>query len=117
MKTYQILCDDCTGHGISNLHIDIPCNTCKGKGVIMASKQEMLVQAALMCLNELIQYCEHLETLPNKCSYTKPPSPFYENKTLRDGILFYSAGWGWRLRKEWRPAIKERYEDSTNEQA
>ena len=26
-------------------------------------------------------------------------------KPLRDGIVFYSNGWGWRLRKNWREAL------------
>jgi hypothetical protein len=29
-------------------------------------------------------------------------------KPLRDGIVFYSSGWGWRLRKNWQQAIAEK---------
>ena len=29
-------------------------------------------------------------------------------KPLRDGIVFYSSGWGWRLRKNWQQAIADK---------
>jgi hypothetical protein len=28
-------------------------------------------------------------------------------KWLRDGVLFYSRGWGWRVRKDWREVVKQ----------
>jgi hypothetical protein len=32
-------------------------------------------------------------------------------KPLRDGIVFYSSGWGWRLRKDWRQVIAHKREE------
>lgn len=29
-------------------------------------------------------------------------------KPLRDGIVFYSSGWGWRLRKNWHETIAQK---------
>ncbi len=29
------------------------------------------------------------------------------HKWLRDGVLFYSKGWGWRVRKGWREVVKQ----------
>lgn len=31
------------------------------------------------------------------------------DKRLRDGIIFYSSGWGWRLRIGWEDVLKARY--------
>lgn len=30
-----------------------------------------------------------------------------ENILLRDKVVFYSKGWGWRVRKGWRDTIKD----------
>jgi len=29
-------------------------------------------------------------------------------KHLRDGIIFYSTGWGWRLRNGWQDVLRKR---------
>lgn len=28
------------------------------------------------------------------------------DRRLRDGVIFYSTGWGWRLRKEWQMVLE-----------
>ncbi len=33
------------------------------------------------------------------------------DKELRNGIVFYSSGWGWRLRVNWRETWKKKYDD------
>lgn len=33
------------------------------------------------------------------------------DKPLRDGIVFYSSGWGWRLRVGWEDVLKARYDE------
>jgi hypothetical protein len=29
-----------------------------------------------------------------------------DKKPLREGVIFYYQGWGWRVRKGWREAVK-----------
>jgi hypothetical protein len=32
-----------------------------------------------------------------------------KHKPYREGIIFYSTGWGWRLRKNWRDTFGQRF--------
>ena len=34
-------------------------------------------------------------------------------KEFRDGIVFYSSGWGWRLRGDWEKVFQERLNSAT----
>jgi hypothetical protein len=63
------------------------------------------VQALLIQLDGLEAWCkQYLNNYPrNSGEYDTAVTDFY--KPLRDGIVFYSNGWGWRLRKNWREAI------------
>ena len=40
-------------------------------------------------------------------SITQVPKP------IRDGIFFWSAGWGWRLRKNWQEVLEQRRKELT----
>ncbi len=33
------------------------------------------------------------------------------DKPQRDGIVFYSGGWGWRLRKNWKEVLEQKKSD------
>ena len=52
-------------------------------------------------------YCEWLETQPRRCS-TFIPRGLLENKAVRRDVLFHTAGWGWRLRANWRAVLAAR---------
>ena len=56
-------------------------------------------------------YCLWLEKQARKASYHNHPAWFDDHKLkpLRDGIVFYSGGWGWRLRKGWRQTFVKRF--------
>jgi hypothetical protein len=63
------------------------------------SNKELLFQ-----LRNLELWCEgYLARHPRNHGEYARLTDFY--KPLRDGIVFYSSGWGWRLRKDWREAI------------
>lgn len=55
------------------------------------------------------ELCEFLETRPRKCAYRcYVPTHLIgllvskSLKVERECYIFYSTGWGWRLRKNWR---------------
>ena len=65
-------------------------------------------------LNDLKALCEFLDRQPRKSCYRDftPESLRYvlspEFKGEREGVLFYSSGWGWRLRKDWQAELEKR---------
>lgn len=74
-------------------------------------------------VNEWIGLCEWLETQQRKCSYRVPREyshlishdPIFTSmrKYLKENecdCIFYSSGWGWRLRKNWRNRIEKSLE-------
>jgi len=52
---------------------------------------------------------EYLKKHPTNGGDYKPSFTNFD-KTLRDGIVFYSRGWGWRLRKNWQETWQKKYE-------
>lgn len=38
------------------------------------------------------------------------------DKSLRDGVVFYSRGWGWRLRKDWKTTLDSRIKEQESQQ-
>jgi len=63
------------------------------------SSKEMLFQ-----LRNLEIWCtEYTKRNPRNYGEYAGLTDFY--KPLRDGIVFYSSGWGWRLRKNWQQTI------------
>jgi len=65
-------------------------------------------------LNDLEHLCEWLEQQPRKAGYVRVRGIWYVEsgyvtlpayKAVRDGVIFYSSGWGWRLRKDWRATL------------
>ena len=66
----------------------------------------------LQQLNRLEQWCNsyHEENPRNNGTYRGGVCRD-TYKPLRDGIVFYSSGWGWRLRKNWQQAIAEKRAD------
>ncbi|MGG0939226.1 hypothetical protein ABHN11_24745 [Brevibacillus centrosporus] len=70
-------------------------------------------------LTDLKKLCEFLVQQPGKCAYTGSvprglqyllDRPLLEkrNQLKEKGLLpvFYSTGWGWRLRKEWESMLQ-----------
>lgn len=74
-------------------------------------------------LNELKRACEeYLAAYPtNRGAYPAYSSNLahFRNirKDLRDGVVFYSGGWGWRLRREWRKVLDERIAQTEKSEA
>jgi hypothetical protein len=65
----------------------------------------------LMLMRQRID--EYLEKHPtNGGDYT--PSFTNFKKELRQGIVFYRPGWGWRLRKDWEKVFSQKIEEFLN---
>lgn len=63
----------------------------------------------LQQLNRLEQWCiSYREENPRNNGTYRGGVCRDTYKPLRDGIVFYSSGWGWRLRKNWQQAIAEK---------
>lgn len=65
---------------------------------------------------ELYDLCAYIDRMGNGGAYAhgkhSPKSiQHYRHKHLRDGILYYSTGHGWRVRKHphWQSVFSERY--------
>lgn len=53
-------------------------------------------------------WCEHLDSKRGKSSYGwGGPITKRDKRRRPDGLIFYSTGWGWRLRKGWRERLAE----------
>ena len=62
---------------------------------------------------ELIKVrCEQIEAKYPKHRAAYNPSFANFDKDLRAGIVFYSSGWGWRLRRNWREAWQKKMEEA-----
>jgi len=52
---------------------------------------------------------QYLEKHPrNDGQYSRQGYPTSIPKRLRDGVIFWSTGWGWRLRKDWKKTLDDR---------
>lgn len=67
----------------------------------MAKMKAPLLEQIDMIEERIVEYLKKHPT--NSGDY----SPSYTNfdKDLRNGIVFYRQGWGWRLRKGWRETL------------
>lgn len=63
-------------------------------------------------LDALESICDYLEQQSSRCASSQSLQrvrgfylidPQYQN--LREGVIYHSAGWGWRLRRDWREAL------------
>lgn len=60
------------------------------------------------------EYLVWLDQQPRHASYDRPD--WFGDRHLkaqRDEIVFYSSGWGWRLRKGWRQTFAQRFNRDT----
>lgn len=58
--------------------------------------------------------CEEIEQkYPHRRASYKPSFTNFD-KDLRNGIVFYSSGWGWRLRSNWRETWQKKYDELTS---
>lgn len=71
-----------------------------------------------VALEQLQRLCEWLDSLPYKSAGSRDISskhpdlvcwldPKWSLKRKYVDVIFYSVGWGWRLRKDWRKRIDE----------
>lgn len=59
-------------------------------------------------LNDLEALCQWLNDQPSHASYFPQGQPYLCTEPytdLRDGVVFWSAGHGWRLHTNWRAAL------------
>lgn len=52
---------------------------------------------------------EYLAAHPTNSGDYKPSFTNFDRK-LRTGIVFYSSGWGWRVRKNWEEVWQSKYD-------
>lgn len=77
-------------------------------------KAPVFVESELRAFYDL---CEQMEREGNKGWYSGDLSRMgytrfaFDRKFVahRKGIIFYSGGWGWRLRKNWRETFGQRF--------
>lgn len=56
----------------------------------------------LTIMNKIFDKCVEIETISPQRRASYQVSFKSIDKNLRDDIVFWSSGWGWRLRKNWR---------------
>ena len=71
------------------------------------SYQEQLAQ-----LDALKEWCNnYLKNHPTNSGSYSGGLMHIICKPLRDGIVFYSRGWGWRLRIDWQETLEHKREE------
>ena len=76
-------------------------------------------------LEELKKLCEYIEEAEPKRKALSNDAlargarqgrflymPMDIKKPLRDGVVFYSTGWGWRLRKYWEMSLEGKLQEA-----
>ena len=57
-------------------------------------------------LDLIEQHCSEIEEKYPKRRAAYSPSFTNFDKELREGIVFYRSGWGWRLNRNWRETLE-----------
>ncbi len=65
-----------------------------------------MVKQHTASLDAWASLCEWLNEQPSKCSYRGGPHGYlltdsYRRQRQQLDVVFYSSGWGWRLRRNW----------------
>ncbi len=79
---------------------------------MMAPPKRPITAELLKQLECLEQWCiEYRQHHPKNYGTYNAGSVRGLYKPLRDGVIFYSRGWGWRLRKRWQEAIEAKRQE------
>lgn len=70
------------------------------------AKMKMSDIEQLTLMRQLID--KYLEAHPTNGGDYKPSFTNFD-RDLRNGIVFYSRGWGWRVRKNWEETWQSKY--------